>query len=163
MSYQGRAFVFGDNVDTDIIIAARYLNTADAAELATHCMEDAGTDFAAKVSPGDIIVAGENFGSGSSREHAPIAILGCGVKVVVAASFARIFYRNAFNTGLIAVECPGAAREIGEGDQVEVDLGAGVVRNLTSGVTLTFQPIPAFMLELAGDGGLIPHIMKKRA
>ncbi|MEW5722696.1 MAG: 3-isopropylmalate dehydratase small subunit [Thermodesulfobacteriota bacterium] len=161
MKFQGKAFVFGDDIDTDAIIPARYLNTTDPAELAAHCMEDADPAFSSRVRPGDVIVAGKNFGCGSSREHAPVAIRAAGVGVVIARSFARIFYRNAFNTGLILVECP-VASSINEGDQVEVDLASGRITNLTRNTELDFQPIPAFMLELAADGGLIPHLMKKR-
>ena len=162
VKYQGKAFVFGQDVDTDAIIPARYLNTTDAAELARHCMEDADPKFAAKVSSGDIIVAGKNFGCGSSREHAPVAIKAAGVPVVVAASFARIFYRNSFNTGLLLVESPEAAAHIKDGDEIEVDVEAGLVSRPATGDRFAFTPIPPFMLELAADGGLIPHLMKKR-
>jgi len=160
--YTGRVFVFGDDIDTDVIIPARYLNTSDPAELAKHCMEDADPTFVDKVKPGDIIVAGKNFGCGSSREHAPIAIKAAGVNLVVAGSFARIFYRNSFNTGLILIECPAAYDSFSDGEQIAVDLEAGTVKNLSQGREYTFQPIPEFMLELAADGGLIPHIMKKQ-
>jgi len=160
--YTGRVFVFGDDIDTDVIIPARYLNTTDPQELARHCLEDADPDFAQKVKPGDVIVAGKNFGCGSSREHAPIAIKALGVNLVVAGSFARIFYRNSFNTGVILIECPAAYDSFISGDKIEVDLEAGTVKNLNQGKVYAFQPIPEFMLELAGDGGLIPHIMKKQ-
>ncbi|NPA49995.1 MAG: 3-isopropylmalate dehydratase small subunit [Thermodesulfobacteria bacterium] len=160
---RGRVWRFGDDVDTDVIIPARYLNTSDPKELAKHCMEDARPDFARKVKPGDVIVAGKNFGCGSSREHAPIAIKAAGVACVIAESFARIFYRNAFNTGLLILESPEAAREIEEGHEVEVDPEAGLIKDLTTGKTYRCQPIPPFMKELLEDGGLIPHIKKKFA
>ncbi len=158
---KGRVWRFGDNVDTDVIIPARYLNTSDPKELAKHCMEAANPEFAKKVKPGDIIVAGRNFGCGSSREHAPIAIKAAGVACVIAESFARIFYRNAFNTGLLILEAPEAAREIEAGHEVEVDPQAGIIKDLTSGKTYRCQPIPSFMQELLKDGGLIPHIKKR--
>jgi 3-isopropylmalate/(R)-2-methylmalate dehydratase small subunit len=158
---KGKAWKFGDNVDTDVIIPARYLNTTDPQELAKHCMEDADPEFPKKVKPGDIIVAGRNFGCGSSREHAPIAIKACGISCVIAESFARIFYRNAFNTGLLIIECPEAAKEIETGDELEVDLDGGKIINLTKNKTYAFKPIPPFMRQILEDGGLIPHIMKK--
>lgn len=163
MKYNGRAFVFGDNIDTDAIIPARYLNTTDPAELAAHCMEDADADFARQVQSGDIIVAGKNFGCGSSREHAPLAIKAAGVPVVIAAYFARIFYRNAFNMGLILVESPAAAAALANGHQVEVDLNQGTITDQTTSRQFRFDPIPPFMLQLVADGGLLPHLMKKRA
>ena len=158
---KGRVWRFGDDVDTDVIIPARYLNTSEPQELAKHCMEDARPEFAKKVKPGDVIVAGKNFGCGSSREHAPIAIKAAGVACVVAESFARIFYRNAFNTGLLILESPEAAREIEEGHEVEIDPETGIIKDLTTGKTYKCQPIPPFMQELLKDGGLIPHIKKK--
>ncbi len=161
MRFRGRVFKFGDNIDTDVIIPARYLNTTDPRELAKHCMEDADPEFVKKVRPGDIIVAGKNFGCGSSREHAPVAIKACGVSCVIAESFARIFYRNAFNTGLPIVEAPEASREIQEGDEVEVDLEAGEIRNLTQRKIYRVKPLPPFMKELLRDGGLIPHLVCK--
>lgn len=163
MKYKGRAFVYGNDVNTDVIIPARYLNTIDPLELAAHCMEDIDPDFVGKVRPGDIIVGGKNFGCGSSREHAPIAIRAAGVSLVVAESFARIFYRNSFNTGFVLVELEDAAKRFATGDEIEVDLTAGWVRNLTQGKEYVFDPIPAFMLELVNDGGLIPHVLKKQA
>jgi len=163
MKYKGRAFVYGNDVNTDVIIPARYLNTVDPLELAAHCMEDIDPDFVKKVKAGDIIVGGKNFGCGSSREHAPIAIRAAGVSLVVAESFARIFYRNSFNTGFVLVELEDAAKRFVTGDEIEVDLTAGRVRNLTRGKDYAFEPIPAFMLELVADGGLIPHILKKQA
>ncbi len=161
MKIKGKVWKFGDNVDTDVIIPARYLNTSDPQELAKHCMEDADPEFAKKVKPGDIIVAGRNFGCGSSREHAPIAIKAAGVACVIADSFARIFYRNAFNTGLLILESPEAAREIEAGHEVEVDAESGIIKDLTTGKTYRCQPIPPFMQELLKDGGLIPHIKKR--
>ena len=160
MEFKGRAWKFGENVDTDAIIPARYLNTTDPKELARHCMEDADKDFAGKVRPGDIIVAGKNFGCGSSREHAPIAIKAAGVSCVIAPSFARIFYRNAFNMGLPIFECIEAAQEIQDGDDIEVDGGTGEIHCITTGKRYKAQPIPPFMQELIQDGGLIPHILK---
>jgi len=158
---KGRAWRFGDNVDTDVIIPARYLNTSDPQELAKHCMEDADPNFSQKVKPGDVIVAGRNFGCGSSREHAPIAIKAAGIACVIAESFARIFYRNAFNTGLLILESPEAAKEIQEGHEVEIDPEQGIIKDLTTGKVYKCQPIPPFMQELLKDGGLIPHIKKR--
>lgn len=162
MSYKGRAFVFGDDIDTDAIIPARYLNVIEPEELAKHCMEDADRSFTERVRSGDVIVAGKNFGCGSSREHAPLALKAVGVSCVVASSFARIFYRNSFNIGLILVECPGAVENFSEGEEIEVDLESGLVRNKSRGTELTFQPIPDFMLELVDAGGLISYILKKQ-
>ena len=162
MKYSGHTFVYGDDVDTDVIIPARYLNTTDPKELASHCMEDIDTTFVERVKTGDIIVAGKNFGCGSSREQAPLAIKASGVSCVVAKYFARIFYRNAFNIGLVLVECAEAAENFSAGEQIEVDLEAGQVKNLTRGNEFAFEPIPEFMLELVTDGGLIAHILKKQ-
>jgi len=162
MKFKGHVFVFGDDIDTDAIIPARYLNTTDPAELAAHCMEDADPSFAGRVRPGDVIVAGKNFGCGSSREHAPVAIKAAGVPCVVAKSFARIFYRNAFNTGLILVESEKAAEGFISGDRIEVDVAGGRIKNLSKDAEFTFEPIPPFMLELVTDGGLIPHLLKKK-
>ncbi|MDN5364141.1 MAG: 3-isopropylmalate/(R)-2-methylmalate dehydratase small subunit [Eubacteriales bacterium] len=161
MTIRGRVWKFGADVDTDAIIPARYLNTSDPAELAKHCMEDADPTFPAKVKPGDIIVAGKNFGCGSSREHAPIAIKAAGVAAVVAASFARIFYRNAFNIGLPIFESPEAAERIEEGDEIEIDLDSGVIRNLTRNEEYQATAIPPFMQELLAAGGLINYVRKK--
>jgi 3-isopropylmalate/(R)-2-methylmalate dehydratase small subunit len=161
MIFRGRAFCFGDDIDTDAIIPARYLSTSDPSELKRHCMEDADPEFAGKVSPGDIIVAGKNFGCGSSREHAPIAIKASGISCVVAGSFARIFFRNSFNMGLPIFESEEASRAITEGDLVEVDAGEGIIRNLTTGEEFRARPIPAFMQQLIEDGGLIEHIRKR--
>lgn len=162
MKFSGSVFVFGDDIDTDAIIPARHLNTTDPAELAAHCMEDADAEFCSLVRTGDIIVAGKNFGCGSSREHAPVSIKAAGVTCVIAAGFARIFYRNAFNTGLILIESEKAARSFSTGDEIEVDIEAGLIKNKTAGQEFTFEPIPPFMMELVADGGLIPHLLKKR-
>jgi 3-isopropylmalate/(R)-2-methylmalate dehydratase small subunit len=151
---QGKVWKFGDNVDTDLIIAARYLNTSEPSELAKHVMEDADPEFVEKMTPGDIIVAGENFGCGSSREHAPIALKAAGVAAVIAPSFARIFYRNAFNMGLPIFELK-EADEINEGDEVRVDMDKGEIVNLTQNKTYKFVPIPEFMQQLVDAGGLI--------
>jgi 3-isopropylmalate/(R)-2-methylmalate dehydratase small subunit len=161
MKFTGKAFTFGSDVDTDAIIPARYLNTSDPEELAKHAMEDADPEFVNKIQNGDIIVAGKNFGCGSSREHAPVAIKHAGIAVVVADSFARIFYRNSFNTGLPIIECPEAAKEIKQGDQVEVDMDTGMVTDLTTGKTYQAQPMPPFMQSLLEAGGLIPYIKNK--
>ena len=151
---QGKVWKFGDNIDTDLIIAARYLNTSDASELAKYVMEDADPAFVSKMNPGDIIVAGENFGCGSSREHAPIALKEAGVAAIIAPTFARIFYRNAFNMGLPIFELPESA-EIEEGDTVRVDMDAGEIINVSQAKTYKFTPIPEFMQELVDAGGLI--------
>lgn len=155
-SFQGKAFVFGDNIDTDLIIAARYLNTSNPTELAKHAMEDADPEFVNKISKGDIIVAGENFGCGSSREHAPVAIKYAGISAVIAKSFARIFYRNAFNTGLVILEVKEADK-ISEGDELKIDLAAGIVQNITKNETYAFNAIPPFMMELLNAGGLMEY------
>lgn len=161
MKLTGRAWKFGDDIDTDAIIPARYLNTTDAKLLAAHCMEDADAQFPAKVRKGDILVAGKNFGCGSSREHAPIAIKGAGVTCVVAHSFARIFYRNAFNMGLPILECPEAAAAVQTGDEMEVDLDEGVIVNRSRQETYRAQPIPPFMQKLVLAGGLIPYVQEQ--
>jgi 3-isopropylmalate dehydratase small subunit len=163
VTIRGRAWKFGDDVDTDIIIPARYLNTTSVAELAAHCMEPVSPEFAKLVQPGDIVVGGKNFGCGSSREHAPIALKGCGVAAVVAPSFARIFYRNAFNIGLPAVESAAAAAAIAQGDEIEIDLAAGRIRNRTRGEEYAFSPIPPFMMELIGAGGLMAWLKTRSA
>ena len=155
MLIEGTVIRYGDNVDTDVIIPARYLNTSDPAALAAHCMEDLDPTFAARVKTGDIITAGENFGCGSSREHAPIAIQASGVSLVIAKSFARIFYRNAINIGLAIVECPAAADGISEGDRVEADLDGGVICNLTTGMDYRAAPFPPFIRKIIENGGLI--------
>ena len=158
MKFEGAAIRYGDNVDTDVIIPARYLNTSDRAELAAHCMEDLDPTFTGRVQAGNIMVAGQNFGCGSSREHAPIAIQASGISLVIAGSFARIFYRNAVNIGLPIVECPAAAAEIGEGDRVEADLDAGLIRNLTTGKTYQTEPFPAFIQTIMTHGGLMQAV-----
>jgi 3-isopropylmalate/(R)-2-methylmalate dehydratase small subunit len=159
---QGKVWKFGDHIDTDLIIAARYLNTSDPAELATHVMEDADPEFVDKMVPGDIIVAGVNFGSGSSREHAPIALKAAGVAAVIAPTFARIFYRNAFNMGLPIFEL-AEADEIAEGDTVRIDMAAGEIINETQDKTYRFTPIPEFMQELVDAGGLIAYAQNEIA
>ena len=161
MKAEGRVFKFGSNVDTDVIIPARYLNVPDASELAKHCMEDIDKEFVNKVSEGDIIVADKNFGCGSSREHAPIAIKAAGVSCVIAETFARIFYRNAINIGLPIIECPEAAKGIEDGDQVEVDFDSGMIYNKTKGTQFQGQAFPEFMQNIISNGGLINYINNK--
>jgi len=161
MHSTGRVWIFGDNINTDEIIPARYLNTSDPAELARHCMEDADPDFPRKVASGDIIVAGQNFGCGSSREHAPIAIKAAGVSCVIAGSFARIFYRNAFNMGLPILECPGAAERVAEGDMVTVEFDSGRIILPDAAGEMTAQPIPPFMRNLIDAGGLMNYVRQK--
>ena len=158
MRASGKAFKYGDNINTDVIIPARYLNSSDPAELAEHCMEDIDPDFTDRVRPGDIIVAEKNFGCGSSREHAPIAIRAAGVSCVIAETFARIFYRNAINIGLPIIECPEASRGIEAGDAVEVDFDSGVIYNRTKGTSFQGQAFPEFMRKIISAGGLIPYI-----
>ena len=160
MKYTGNAIKYGDNVDTDVIIPARYLNTSDHAELASHCMEDIDKTFVSRVKTGDIMVAGQNFGCGSSREHAPIAIKASGISLVIAKSFARIFYRNAINIGLAIVECPEAAEGISEGDIVEADLDNGIICNITTGKEYTTAPFPEFIQKIIANGGLMESIAK---
>jgi 3-isopropylmalate/(R)-2-methylmalate dehydratase small subunit len=161
MLIRGKVWKFGNDVDTDAIIPARYLNTSDPKELARHVMEDADKDFANKVKAGDILVAGKNFGCGSSREHAPIAIKGAGIQAVIAKSFARIFYRNAFNIGLPIFESPDASEKIREHDDIEIDADNGTIRNLRTGEKYKANPIPPFMQELIDAGGLV-ECTKKR-
>ena len=161
MKLIGRAWKFGDDVDTDAIIPARYLNTSDPAELAKHCMEDADSAFVQKIVPGDFIVAGKNFGCGSSREHAPIAIKHAKVAAVIARSFARIFYRNSFNMGLPILESEEAASAIETGDELEVDLDSSLIINLTRDQTYQAEAIPEFMQKLLESGGLIPYVQQK--
>lgn len=158
MKYTGNVIKYGDNVDTDVIIPARYLNTSDHKELAAHCMEDLDKTFVTRVQNGDIITAGYNFGCGSSREHAPIAIKASGVSLVIAKSFARIFYRNSINIGLAIVECPEAVDGISEGDKVEADLDNGIIRNLTTGAEFKTEPFPEFVQKIIENGGLIQSI-----
>lgn len=161
MNAKGTVFKYGDNVDTDVIIPARYLNSSDPAELALHCMEDIDKDFITRVQKGDIIVANKNFGCGSSREHAPIAIKAAGVSCVIAETFARIFYRNAINTGLPIIECPEAARSIEAGDEVEIDFDSGVIMDVTKGATYQGQAFPPFMQKIIEAEGLVNYINKK--
>ena len=158
---KGCVFKYGDNVDTDVIIPARYLNSSDPAELATHCMEDIDKDFIKKVQKGDIIVATKNFGCGSSREHAPIAIKAAGVSCVIAETFARIFYRNAINIGLPIIECPDAAIGIDAGDTVEVNFDTGVITDVTKGTTYKGQAFPEFMQKIIAAEGLVNYINEK--
>ena len=161
MILKGRTWRFSDNIDTDAIIPARYLNTSDPEELARHIMEDADRDFSSKVKSGDIIIAGTNFGCGSSREHAPIAIKAAGIQAVVAKSFARIFYRNAFNIGLPIFESEDASQKIREGDEIQIDADKGIIKNITRNEEYTAKPIPLFMQELISAGGLIEWTKKK--
>ncbi len=161
MKIKGKTWKFGNDIDTDAIIPARYLNTTDPAALASHCMEDADAQFASTVKPGDIIAAGKNFGCGSSREHAPIAIKASGVSCVVAQSFARIFYRNALNMGLPILECPEGANRIQTGDELEIDLDSGVIENLTRKEKYTAQAIPPFMQKLIKAGGLMEYVREQ--
>lgn len=161
MEFKGNTWKFGNDIDTDAIIPARYLNTSDPAELAKHCMEDADANFAEKVAKGDIIVAEKNFGCGSSREHAPIAIKEVGVSCVIAKSFARIFYRNAVNIGLPIFESPEAVAGITEGDQVEVLADKGIIRNLNTGKEYTFKALPEFMQQLMENGGLMHYVAER--
>jgi 3-isopropylmalate/(R)-2-methylmalate dehydratase small subunit len=159
---KGRVFKYGANVDTDVIIPARYLNTSDPAELARHCMEDLDKTFVEKVRPGDIIVAGPNFGCGSSREHAPVAIKTCGISCVIAPSFARIFYRNAINMGLPILICAEASEKIADGDEVAIDFGTGAISDLTSGQTFKAEPFPDFIQKIMAAGGLAGTISSQK-
>ena len=163
MNAKGNVFKYGNNVDTDVIIPARYLNTSDPDELAKHCMEDIDAEFIGKVQAGDIMVAEKNFGCGSSREHAPIALKAAGISVVIAKTFARIFYRNALNIGLPIFECPEAVDGIDRGDEVEVDFQTGAIKNLTKGASYQAEPFPEFMQELIAAGGLIPYLQRQQA
>ena len=162
MNITGKVFKYGDNVDTDVIIPARYLNTSDPQELAKHCMEDIDTEFSKKVKPGDIIVADKNFGCGSSREHAPIAIKASGVSCVIASTFARIFYRNAFNIGLPILECEEAVKGIDAGDEVEVDFTTGVITNLTKNCSYQAEPFPEFIQSIINADGLVNYVRNKK-
>lgn len=159
---KGKVFKFGDDIDTDIIVPATYLSTFDPKELAKHCMEYTNPEFFKEVKEGDIVVAGKNFGCGSSREHAPIALKGCGVSIVIAKSFARIFYRNALNIGLYILECPDAVDGINANDEVSVDVDTGVITNLTSGKKYQAQPFPKFIQNIIECGGLINAIKAKK-
>ena len=160
MKAQGTVHKYGDNVDTDVIIPARYLNTSSHKELAAHCMEDIDIDFTKNVKTGDIMVAEKNFGCGSSREHAPIAIKASGISCVIASTFARIFYRNAINIGLPILECDSAAKEIKSGDEVAVDFDTGIITDITTGKTYLAEPFPPFIQQIITDGGLIKHVTK---
>ena len=160
MKTNGTVHKYGDNVDTDVIIPARYLNTSDHKELASHCMEDIDKDFTKKVAQGDIMVAGKNFGCGSSREHAPIAIKASGISLVIAKSFARIFYRNSINIGLAILECEEASDRISDGDKVEVDLDKGIIYDLTTGESFKTTPFPEFIQKIIANGGLVESIRR---
>ena len=160
MNAKGKVFKYGDNVDTDVIIPARYLNIADPKELSTHAMEDIDADFVKNMHPGDIVVATRNFGCGSSREHAPLAIKTAGISVVIAKSFARIFYRNSINIGLPIMECPEAADAIAAGDEVHVDFDTGVITDKTTGQTFQAEPFPPFIQKIIADGGLMKSLTK---
>ena len=159
---EGKVWRYGDNIDTDVIIPARYLNTFDPKELAKHCMVDIDKDFAQKVRPGDIMVGGKNFGCGSSREHAPVAIKACGVPVIIAASFARIFYRNGINVGLPLMEIGDNVERIHAGDKLSVDLSSGKIRDLTTGETFQAPPLPGFIQDIAKAGGVIQYVKEYR-
>ncbi|MBQ1396744.1 MAG: 3-isopropylmalate dehydratase small subunit [Eubacterium sp.] len=161
MDAKGTVFKYGNNIDTDVIIPARYLNTTDHKELASHCMEDIDKSFIQKVHAGDLIVAGDNFGCGSSREHAPIAIKAAGVSCVIARTFARIFYRNSINIGLPIMECPEAADAIQEGDEVEVDFSTGIIRDITTGETFQAAPFPDFIRSIIDKGGLMASLKEQ--
>lgn len=161
MNAHGKVHRYGDNIDTDVIIPARYLNTADHKELASHCMEDIDKEFTKKVKEGDIIAAGANFGCGSSREHAPIAIKASGISCVIASTFARIFYRNAINIGLPILECKEAAEDIEDGDELDIDFDTGVITNVTKGRTYKAEPFPDFIKEIISAGGLLNSIKNK--
>ena len=160
MVYTGKVIKYGDNVDTDVIIPARYLNTSDHKELASHCMEDLDKDFTKRVEAGDIMVAGDNFGCGSSREHAPIAIKASGISLVIANTFARIFYRNSINIGLAILECPEAVANISDGDKVEADLDNGIIYNRTTGESFKTNPFPEFIQKIISAGGLVESIRR---
>lgn len=163
MQFKGTAHRYGRDIDTDVIIPARYLTTSDPAELAKHCLEDLDTSFVERVQPGDIIVADENFGCGSSREHAPVAIKASGISCVIAANFARIFYRNAINIGLAILECPAASAEIENGDEVTVDFDTGVITDVTKGTTYQAEPFPPFIKDMIARGGLMASLKEKEA
>lgn len=160
MNANGQVHKYGDNVDTDVIIPARYLNTADHKELAAHCMEDIDKDFVKKVNDGDIMVGGANFGCGSSREHAPIAIKNSGISCVIAKTFARIFFRNAINIGLAILECPEASENIENGDEVAIDFDTGIITNVTKNETYKAEPYPEFLKDIIASGGLLNSLNK---
>lgn len=161
MKAEGRVFKYPDNVDTDVIIPARHLTSADPGQLKLHCMEDIDPSFVTRVSPGDIMVAGKNFGCGSSREHAPIAIKASGISLVIASDFARIFYRNSINVGLPIMECPEASEKISEGDIISADFDTGVIENKTTGETYQATPFPDFIKKIIDCGGLVPYTQSK--
>lgn len=163
MKFNGTVIKYGRDIDTDVIIAARYLNTSDPKELAKHCMQDLDPTFVERVKPGDIMVAEENFGCGSSREHAPVAIKASGISCVIAANFARIFYRNAINIGLAILECPAASAEIENGDEVAVDFDTGVITDVTKGTTYQAEPFPPFIKDMIARGGLMASLKAKEA
>ncbi|WP_333860988.1 3-isopropylmalate dehydratase small subunit [Clostridium sp.] len=158
---KGKTIKYGDNIDTDVIIPARYLNTSDEKELASHCMEDLDKDFSKKINKGDIIIAGKNFGCGSSREHAPIAIKASGISCVIAETFARIFFRNSINIGLPIMECEEAAKDIEENDEISIDVNSGVITNITKNKTYKAAPFPEFMQKIIESQGLINYIKKE--
>lgn len=162
MNAKGKVFKYGANVDTDVIIPARYLNTSVPSELAKHCMEDIDTTFVSRVHKGDIIVAGPNFGCGSSREHAPIAIKASGISCVIAPSFARIFYRNAINMGLAIMECSDAAEQIADGDEIEINFDSGLISDITTGKSYTAKPFPEFIRKIIEADGLVGYIARKK-
>ena len=162
MNAKGKVFKYGANVDTDVIIPARYLNTSVPSELAKHCMEDIDTTFVSRVQKGDIIVAGPNFGCGSSREHAPIAIKASGISCVIAPSFARIFYRNAINMGLAIMECSDAAEQIADGDEIGINFESGLISDITTGKTFTAKPFPEFIRKIIEADGLVGYIARKK-
>lgn len=163
MIFQGRTHIVGDHIDTDAIIPARFLITADPAELGRNCFEGLEPGWIRRVYPGDILVAGENFGCGSSREHAPLAILGAGIPVVLARSYARIFYRNAFNMGLLLLELGEDIDRIGAGDELRIDVPAGIIENLTRGESIVFVPVPPFMMDMLAGGGLVEYVRRRLA
>ena len=163
MTFKGKTHVVGDNIDTDAIIPARFLVTADTAELGKNCFEGLEAGWVKRVSPGDILVAGDNFGCGSSREHAPLAILGAGMPVILAKSYARIFYRNSFNMGLLLLELGDDIERIKEGNELEIDVAAGTIKNLTTGETIGFIPVAPFMMEMLSGGGLVEYVKRKIA
>jgi len=162
MILSGKAIKFGDNIDTDVILPGKYLVLTDPDELGKHAMEGIATDFVAKSRKGSIVVAGENFGQGSSREQAPVALKAAGVRCVLAGSFARIFYRNSFNIGLPVLECPGISSKVEEGDEMSIDLEEGKINDATNGLSMTANPIPDFLLTILKDGGIIEHLRRKR-
>ena len=162
MKAQGTVLKYGDNVDTDVIIPARYLNSFDAQELASHAMVDIDPTFVERLNPGDIMVAGKNFGCGSSREHAPLALKTAGVSCVIAQSFARIFYRNSINIGFAILECPEAAQDIDEGNQVEVDFDTGIIKNITKNKEYQAQPFPEFLQKMIQANGLVNYVNQKK-